>query len=252
MERSCQEHRQLLAEFESLLRGLETTLEAAELGGRRLTDDDLFLEAKRALNPLSPDHRPYRRGEQQLEYRSAREQIVDTSIADETDSYLNVGGILYSFVSLKELPDATLAGILRDLVGLDFPLIVNAQITIPDQAKVLKGYKSRLRKMQAVQRDSNGGSRINVEAQVAEVQLVRVQQDIISSSVKTAKLSLVIGTRTSRPAITTAELEQSERTIDNRRQQLLYPISPMNGAKAFAETLPKNPLFFSSLPAMPH
>jgi KaiC/GvpD/RAD55 family RecA-like ATPase len=250
IERSHQEHQQLLAEFESLLRGLETTLEAAELGARRLSDEDLFLEAKRALNPLSPDRRPYRRGEEQLEYRSAREQIVDTNIADETDSYLNVGGILYSFVSLKELPDATFPGILRELVGLDFPLIVNAQIAIPDQAKVLKGYKSRLRKMQAVQRDSNGGFRTNVEAQVAESQLVRVQQDIISSSVKTAKLSLVIGTRTSRPAITTKDLEQSERSIDNQRQQLLYAISRMNGAKAVAESLAKKRLFFSSLPAM--
>ena len=62
IERSCHEHQQLLAEFESLLRGLETTLEAAELGARRLTDEDLFLEAKRVLNPLFPDHRPYRRG----------------------------------------------------------------------------------------------------------------------------------------------------------------------------------------------
>jgi hypothetical protein len=106
VERSRREHDQLLAEFESLLRGLETTLEAADLGARRLNDDDLFLEAKRALNPLFPDQRPYRRGEARLEYRSAREQIVDTSIADETDSYLNVGGILYSFVSLKELPEA--------------------------------------------------------------------------------------------------------------------------------------------------
>ena len=149
-----------------------------------------------------------------------------------------------------ELPDATFPGILRELVGLDFPLIVNAQITIPDQAKVIKGYKSRLRKMQAVQRDSNGGFRTNVEAQVAESQLVRVQQDIISSSVKTAKLSLVIGTRTSHPAITTKELEQSERTIDNQRQQLLYAISRMNGAKAVAESLAKKRLFFSSLPAM--
>ena len=99
---------------------------------------------------------------------------------------------------------------------------------------MLKGYKSRLRKMQAAQRDSNGGFRINVEAQVAEAQLVRVQQDIISSSVKTAKLSLVIGTRTSQPAVTTSELEQAERTIDNRRQQLLYAIARMNGAKAVA------------------
>jgi hypothetical protein len=250
IERSRQEHRQLLAEFESLLRGVETGLEAADLKAQRLSDEELFLEAKRALNPLCPDRRPYRRGEEQLEYSSAREQIVDLSILDETDSYLNVGGVLHSFVSLKELPDATFPGILRDLTALDFPIIVNAQITIPDQAKVLKSYKSRLRKMQAAQRDSNGGFRINIAAQVAETQLVRVQQDIISSSVKTAKLSLVIGTRTSRPAVTTADLEQAERMIDNRRQQLLYAIARMNGAKAVTETLAKRRLFFSALPAM--
>ena len=110
--------------------------------------------------------------------------------------------------------------------------------------------KSRLRKMQAVQRDSNGGFRTNVEAQVAEAQLVRVQQDIISSSVKTAKLSLVIGTRTSRPAVTTAGLEEAERKIADQRQQLLYAIARMNGAKAVAETLAKKRLFFGSLPAM--
>ena len=250
IDRSRQEHAQLLAEYESLLRGVETALEAAELGARRLTDQELFLETKRALNPLAPDSRPYRRGVEQLEFRSAREQLVDLSLTDETDTYLNLGGVLYSFVTLKELPDATFPGILRELIALDFPIIVNAQVTIPDQAKVLKGYKSRLRKMQAAQRDSNGGFRTNVEAQVAEAQLVRVQQDIISSSVKTAKLSLVIGTRTSRPAVTTEELDQAERRIDNQRQQLLYAVARMNGAKAVGETLAKKRLFFGSLPAM--
>lgn len=250
IERTSREHRELLAEFESLLCGVETALQAAELGARRLSDHELFVETKRALNPLYPDKRPLRRDEEQRDYASARQQIADASIVDETDSYLNIGGILYSFVSLKEPPDATFPGILRELIGLDFPVIVTAQITVPDQAKVLKGYKSRLRKMQAAQRDANGGFRINVEAQVAEAQLVRVQQDIISSSVKTAKLSLVIGTRTSQPAVTTSDLEQAERTIDNRGQQLLYAIARMNGAKAVAETLAKRRLFFSSLPAM--
>ena len=250
IERSRQEHQDLLAEFESLLHGVETALQAAELGARRLSDHELFLELKRALNPLTPDSRPYRRPEGQLRYSSAREQIADISIVDETDSYLNISGLLYSFVSLKELPDATFPGVLRELIGLDFPIIVNAQITIPDQAKVLKGYKGRLRKMQAAQKDANGGFRINVEARVAEEQLVRVQQDIISSSVKAAKLSLVIGTRSSQRAVTTSELEQAERTIDNRRQQLLYAIARMNGAKAVAETLAKRRLFFCSLPGM--
>ena len=60
----------------------------------------------------------------------------------------------------------------------------------------------------------------------------------------------MIGVRTSQPAVTVSELEQAERTIENRRQQLLYAIARMNGAKAVAETLAKRRLFFSSLPAM--
>ena len=101
IERGCQEHHQLLAEFESLLRGLETTLEAAELGASRLTDEDLFLEAKRALNPLAPDRRPYRRGEEQLEYRSAREQIVDTSIAEGLEVISSRGQLKFRPTLLK-------------------------------------------------------------------------------------------------------------------------------------------------------
>jgi hypothetical protein len=250
IERSRQEHEELLAEFESLLLGVEGTMQAAELGARRMTDQELFVETKRALNPTEMDARPYVPGEDRLEYRSAREQLAITSILDETDSYLNVDGVLYCFVSLKEMPDATFPGILRELVGLDFPITVTALLTIPDQTKVLKGYKTRLRKMQAAQRDSHGAFRLNVEAQVAESQLFKVQQEIIASSIKTARLSLVIGARTSKPAVTRSEFEEAERLISNRRQQLIYAIGRMNGAKAVTETLAKRRLFFSSLPGM--
>lgn len=244
------EHRELLDEFESLLVGIEATMQAAEFGARRLNDQELFLEAKRALNPAAPDKRLYIAGEDWIEYRSAREQLSNVNVLAETESYLNIGGLLYAFASLKELPDATFPGILRELVALDFPFVVNAQVAIPDQTKVLKTYKSRLKKMQAAQRDTHGGFRINVEAQVAEEQLLRIQQDIISSSTKTAKLSLVIGTRTSQPAVTRGEYEEAERLISNRRQQLVYAIARMNGAKAVPETLAKRRLFFSSLPGM--
>jgi hypothetical protein len=140
IERSRREHEELLAEFESLLVGVEATMQASALGPRRLTDQEMFLEAKRALNPLEPDERSYTPGEDHLEYRSARQQLSNVSIVDETDSYLNLNGLLYSFVSLKELPDATFPGILRELVALDFPIVVSTQLTIPDQTKVLKGY----------------------------------------------------------------------------------------------------------------
>ena len=42
IRRSAHEHQQLGTEFESLLRGVETALEAADLGARRLSDDDYF------------------------------------------------------------------------------------------------------------------------------------------------------------------------------------------------------------------
>jgi type IV secretory pathway VirB4 component len=250
IQRERREHEQLIEEFESLLAGLETTMQAANLGARRMTDDELFVEARRALNPLENDARPYRTADELQEFRSAREQLVDVSLLDETETYLNIDGLLYSLVSLKELPDATFPGILRELAALSFPIVVNAQASIPDQAKALKNYKSRLRKMQSAQRDTHGGFRTNVEAQVAESQLLRVQQDIISSSVKTAKLSLVIVTRTSHPAITGNDLQEVERVISDRRQQVLHAVGRMNGAKAVTETLAKKRLFFSSLPGM--
>jgi type IV secretory pathway VirB4 component len=250
IERSRREHEELLAEFESLLVGIETTMQATDLGPRRLSHQEMFLETKRALNPLEPDTRNYTPGEDSIEYRSARQQLANVSIVDETDTYLNLDGLLYSFVSLKELPDATFPGILRELAALDFPTVASAQLTIPDQTRALKGYKSRLRKMQAAQRDTHGGFRVNVEAQVAESQLFKVQQEIIASSIKTAKLSLVIATRTSNPATTRREFEDAERLINNRRQQLLYAVARMNGAKAITETLAKRRIFFSSLPGM--
>ena len=116
--------------------------------------------------------------------------MANVNIEDELDDYLKVGGLLYSFISLKDLPDATFPGVLRELVVMDFPIIINAEVVLPDQAKAVKQYKSRLRKMTAAQKDIHGGFRLNVDAQVAEHQLIKVLQELISSSLKSCQLSL--------------------------------------------------------------
>ena len=95
-----------------------------------------------------------------------------------------MGGFLYTFVSMKDLPDGTFPGILRELMVLDFPVVVNAEVTIPDQTKVISGFKSRMKKMQAAQIDSRGGRMINVDAAVAHSQLNDVLTAVISSSLK--------------------------------------------------------------------
>jgi hypothetical protein len=250
IERTRREHEDLLAEFNSLMAGVETTLQATGMAMRRMTHDDIFLEVKRALNPLAEDVVRYRFPERSLVYESARSQIANVNIEDETDDYLKLGGLLYCWITLKDLPDATSPGMLRELALMDFPLVVNAEVILPDQAKMVKHYKSRLRKMLAAQRDFHGGFRINVDAQVAEGQLMKVLENLISSSLKSCQISLIVAVRTSRPVRNRLEREEAERILADRRQRVLHAITRMNGARGIPETLAQKRLFFAGLPTM--
>ena len=250
IDRERREHEDLLSEFSSLLAGVEQTLVATGMGVRRMADDEMFLEAKRALNPVFDDRSPLRRPEYSLTYQSARNQITNTSIENEEENYLQVGGLLYTFVSMKDLPDGTFPGMLRELLVLDFPIIVNAEITIPDQTKILEHFKGRLRRMQAAQRDSHGGFKINVEAQVAQSQLQEVLQAVISSSLKVCSYSMVIAVRTSKPIVSRADLEEAQRTLNDRRQRVVHAVTRMNGARAIPESLAQRRLFIGNLPGM--
>ena len=250
IQRTRQEHEDLVSEFNSILSGIEQTLAATGMSVRRMSEQDLFLELKRAMNPLLEDRRAFRGPEETLSYRSAREQAVNTNIEDEQETYLKVGGLLYSFISLKDLPDATFPGLLRELISLDFPVVINTEVVVPDQTKVINYYKGRLRRMMAAQKDTRGGFRVNVEAQVAEGQLMRVLQDVISSSLKTCRLSMVIGVRTSRPVQSRRELEDAQRVLADRRQRVLHAVMRMNGARALQEDLAKRRLYIGGLPGM--
>jgi hypothetical protein len=250
IQRTAREHEDLLSEFVSILAGVEQTLSATGMAVRRMTDEEMFLELKRALNPLLTDRSPYRRTEDSFGYRSAREQVANTNIEDEQETYIRIGGLLYSFVSLKELPDATFPGLLRELLFLDFPVIVNTEVTIPDQVERIKHYKGRLRKMQAAQKDSHGGYRIDVDAQVAQKQLIETLENLISSSLKTCRASMVIGVRTSKPVQSRRDLDEQERILADRRHKVLYAVIRMNGARGLPEDLAKRRLFAHGLPGM--
>ena len=250
IQRTRREHEDLLSEFASILSGVEQTLKATGMMVRRLSDVEIFLELKRALNPLLRDPVPLRRPESSLRYHSAREQVVNTNIEHEEETYIRVGGLLHSFVTLKDLPDATFPGILRDLVGLDFPITVNTEVTIPDQAAMIKHYKSRLKKMQAAQRDSHGNVRIDVDAQVAQRQLMETLEQLISSSLKTCRTSMVIGVRTSQPVQSHRDLAEQERVLADRRHKVLYAVMQMNGSRGLQEDLAKRRLFIGGLPGM--
>src|SRR5262245_47421318 len=248
--RTQKEHQAYLSEFNSLMAGVESSLEATGIQSRRLSSDDMFLELKRALSPLADDGRFFRHLKQSLAVESARSQAANVSIEEEGDDFLKINGLLYSILSLKELPDATFPGLLRELMIQDFPLVANAEFTVPDQAKVIRTYKSRLRKMQAAQRDINNVYLFNPDAHVAEHQLMRVLEDVVSSSLKTCQASLQIAVRTSAPAHTNREYEEARHILAERRQRVLHATGRMAGARAMTETLAKRRIFIGSLPGL--
>ena len=247
IQRSRAEHEQLLGAFESLLTGVETSLYATGMELERMTDQELFLEVKKALNPKISDRRPYVRSE--IGYHSAREQAANVNL-EEAETYLNIDGLLYGVLTVKDLPDSTAPGLMRALSVLDYPLVISAEVVIDEQTQVVAQYNSRLKKMQAAQISASGGHKIDVSASVAQRELRDVLDNIQSSSLKTCKWSMTLVTRTSTPAWSHEEIEKARILINERLQQLRYAVARLNGARAIAETWAKQRLWIGSLPGL--
>ena len=197
IERTLKGHLDIVSEFESILDGIESVLKTTGLDPRRLSDRELFLENKRALAPLAPSTIPLKLYPLSERFISPREQVSVASILNETEDYINVDGVLWSSITLKSPPDATYPGILREIVTAGIPVVVSTQVMVPNQAKVLDAYKKKQKKMAAAQLDQKGNVRVDVTAQVAEQELLQIQHEIISSTLKTCKVSLTIAVRTS-------------------------------------------------------
>jgi type IV secretory pathway VirB4 component len=104
--------------------------------------------------------------------------------------------------------------------------------------------------MQAAQRDIHGGLKINVEAQIAQEQLIKTLQDVVSSSLKVCHFSLVAGIRTSQPIRNSREREDAERLLSDRRQRILHAVTRMSGSRAISETLAQKRIFIGTLPGL--
>ncbi len=244
-------HLSIVTQFESFLRGIESSLKTAGLNPSRMAADEFFAEVSRALSPNLITRRDLR-PPNHLSSRplTAREQLGSVSILNEAEDYLNIDGFLYGCITMKVPPEATFPGIIRELLTCGFPMTISVQIVIPNQQKVIEQYKSRYKKMQSAQMDKDGNHKVDVGAAVQARELLEIQERLISGSCKTTQVSFSITYRTSKPATTSKEYEQAERQLASCRQQLLQVIARRNGANALAETLAKRRIFFGTLPGL--
>jgi hypothetical protein len=247
--RARAQHEAILAQFGSILRGVESSMVAADFEPVRMSHEEMFLEIQTTISPFCPVRAKLRNHPLSVRYVSAREQLMNAGIEGMAESYVGINNLLWSVVTLKSLPEQTWPGLVRELQTLGFPLIVSTNIFIPNQAKVLAVYKQRHKKMLAAQVNHRGEFRLDMSAQVAAADLGEIQARIMSSATKACHVSLSIAFRTSQPFTTTAQLSDAEQQIADRREQILHVISRMDGATGLPESLgAQQRILFGTLP----
>jgi hypothetical protein len=229
------QHEAILAQFQSLLRGIESSMVAAEFEPVRMSHEEIFFEIQTTISPFCPVRAKLRSHPLSVRYISAREQLMNAGIDGMTESYVCIDHLLWSVVTMKSPPDQTWPGLIRELQTLGFPLVISTNIFIPNQTKVLEIYKRRHKKMIAAQVDHRGNPRLDMSAHVAAEDLGNIQARIMSSSTKACQASLSIAFRTSLPFASAPQLSDAEQQIADRREHVLHVISRMDGATGLPE-----------------
>jgi len=236
IRRERQEHEELLMHFEALLQGIKSSLENAELKPQRLTHEDLFHEHQGALGPFSEVRTRLRSHPEALREISTREQLTNVSLSETTESHMVIDGVLWGTISMKDPPERTMPGVIRDLQTLGFPLTISTNIEVPNQGGVLKIYQKREKKMISAQSDLRGRARTDASAAQTQRELADIQARILASSTKVCRVSLCIAYRSSFRYMGEAQKQIAERQIMSRRQQIMQVIGRMDGAAALPES----------------
>ena len=250
IRRERQEHEELMMQFEAMLRGIESSMNSAELKPKRMTHEELFNETQDAFGPFCAARTRLRSHPESVREVPAREQLANVSLYDVTESYMDIDRVLWGVITMKEPPERTYPGVVRDLQTLGFPLVISTNIEIPNQGQVLKLYQRREKKMISAQSDLRGRARVDASARQTQQELAEIQARILASSTKACHVSLTIAYRTSFQYITDTQHEEAERQIMARRQQIMHVISRMDGAAALPESMAQVRMLINSLPGL--
>ena len=240
-----------LSEFSSLLAGVEQTLVGTGMRVRRMTDEEMFLEAKRALNPAFDDRSPLRRAEYSLTYRSARGQITNTSIEDEQENYLQsrrapIHLRQHEGPAGRHVPGNTPRAACS---GLPDHRQCRGHDPRPDQDPgALQGPAS-----------ANAGGATGFTRRVQDQRRGAGRAEPVAGGppggdlLFAEGLQLLDGDRRSdlqsRSSAARTSRRRSER-LNDRRQRVVHAVTRMNGARAIPESLAQRRLFIGSLPGM--
>ena len=251
IQKSRKEHEDTLAEFESIVTGIESAMKA---GGLRSGADDGEGFIPRSQTGDASD----RSGPQTVPGAPDRSALHFAARASHNRQHSGADRDLpqcrRASLELCHPQRASRRNISRHPAPTDDDRVSDCHLDPGHDSgpahRFSTEYKKKLRKMQAAQKDSKGNLRVDVTAQVATQELIQIQQELIANSVKTAHVSMVIGIRTSAPAWSSDQYEKAERELANRRQQVLHIVAHMNGARGQTESLATRRIYLSALPGL--
>lgn len=262
------EHQELLGHFEAMLRGIESSMHSASLKAERLTHEDFFNEIQDCLGPFCPIRTKLRnrsaaadktiesgglnvsKRPEPLREISVREQLTNVTLNDVTETHMDIDRVLWGVVTIKDPPERTYPGVIRELQTLGFPLVISTNIDIPNQGNVLKVYQRREKKMISAQSDLRGRARVDAVARQTEMELRQIQARILESSTKACHASVTIAYRTSTQYVGDTQYEEASKELMARRQKIMHVISRMDGAAALPESMAQLRMFLNTLPGL--
>src|SRR6266705_2993662 len=239
VQRNREEHHRLAAEFHQILETYRVGLEAIA-PVRRLSEPQLVELVYHALNPT----------ESQLPKTAKQSAALMNTDWFEGVRLLDLGGILKAVVTLSELPEATLASLLRPLAALDFSSEVVLNVRVPDQAAKARKLRVLLKKSLAFQLRKDGSRRRDFQAAALEKDTVDTLASAITSSQRIVEIELAVAVSTSTVARSSAERQEAEKELAQRVESTLQAFGQMNGARGYREETALLPTFIAFLPGV--
>ncbi len=239
VQRNRAEHSRLVAEFNQILETYRIGLEAIT-PARRLGESEMLRLLYHSLNPADG----------QVPSRKPESGSLLNTDWSEGVRYLDLGGVLKAIVTPSELPEATLASLLRPLMALDFPSEVVLNFRVPNQAAKVRKLRRLLKKSLAFQLRKDGSRRRDFQAAAVEKDTVDTLTSAITSSQRIVEIELAIVVSASTVAHTAAEREKAEQELAQRVESILQAFVQMNGARGYREDTALLPTFVSFLPGV--
>lgn len=237
--------------YDNLLQGLSQAIQGSQSALGSIGFDSRLLERDESISILyqylNPTHKsltePPRVGKSiDLDGGSPREQIVFGDLILAEENFI-LDSKLTRVLSLKTLPEMTVAGQMAAFLALDFKFELLFSFHIPDQTKEMKALEQKRRMAHSLA--STSAQKVSdLESESRLVQTTDLIREIIDTGQKIFQVEMLVILRAEKSL-------DGHRTLNLQTKRVLAQFKSLSGADGIHETVGAWKIFKSDLPLAP-